>query len=103
MALLCVLFVVLCGLIASSQGLWPEPATFTSGASVLWVPAKLEITIACQNETYSSYNVRGQSLYVTARGFFLDSYSQLPYRSNSSAAGDLQLSEQAILQASIQR
>src|SRR4051794_23375533 len=103
MALLDVLLVVLCGLITSSQGLWPEPVSFTSGASVLWAPPNLEITVACHNETYSSHDVRGQSLYVIARGFFLDLYSQLPYRSNTSATGNSQLSEQAILQASIQR
>lgn len=103
MALLGVLLVVLCGLITSSQGLWPEPVTFTSGASALWAPPTLEIAVACQNETYSSYDVLGQSLYVIARGFFLDLYSQLPYRSNSSATGNVQFSEQAILQASIQR
>jgi hexosaminidase len=104
MAFLSRLFVVLlCSFVGYSQGLWPEPVSFSTGATVLWALPHLEITISCQNTTYSSYNPRFQSLYVTARGFFLDLYSQLPHRGNHSATENSQLSEQRVLQAALQR
>ena len=104
MAVLChLLLVVLRILGASSQGLWPEPASVKSGASVLWALPDLDITIACQNHTYLYRNLHAQSLYVSARSFLLDLYSQLLHRSNQSAPQNLQLSEEGILQAAVLR
>lgn len=104
MAFLSRLVIVLfCSFIGRSRGLWPDPVSFSSGATVLWVPPSLEITLSCQNTTYSSYDSRYQSRYVTARGFLLGLYSQLPHRGNYSATETSGLSEQCILQAALQR
>jgi hexosaminidase len=95
--------VLLCSFVGFSRGLWPEPVSFTSGATVLWTLPNLEITISCQNATYSSYTSRVQSLYVSARGLFLDLYTQPSYRGSHSATENSQLSEQGVLQAALQR
>ena len=97
------LLVVLCILVASSRALWPEPATFNPGATVLWTLPDLDITIAGQNQTHSYQKSSTQSLYVSARTLLVDLYSQLLYRSNQSAPDNSQLSEEAVLQAAVLR
>ena len=104
MALLCkVLLVVLCSFVTSSQGLWPEPTSSKYGATVLWTAPSFDITVAYGNQTYSTYSSLTQSLYVFAREFFLDLYSQRSYRSNHSASESLQESEQGVLLAAVHR
>ena len=95
--------VLLWSFVGSSQGLWPEPLNFTSGATVLWVPPNLEITISCQDAIYSSCNSLVQGLYASAQTYLLDLYSQLLHRGNYSARVHTQLSEQDVLQAAVQR
>src|SRR5436305_113253 len=104
MALLCqILFIVLCSFVFPSQALWPEPVSSKHGTQVLWALPNLDITIARQIQTSSSSNSRNESLYVIAREFLLDIYSQLSYRSYHSAFESWNASEQGILQAAIIR
>lgn len=95
--------VLLCSFVTSSHGLWPEPVSFIYGSTVLWADPNLQITVSCQNASYSSYTSRARSMYVSVRGVFLEVYSQLSIRGNYSVTGNPQLSEQAVLQAAISR
>jgi hexosaminidase len=81
-------------------GLWPEPTTFKSGTSVLWLSPHVEFKTSSGNASSGHYR---RSVYVALSDSLQSLYSQTFFFSDSEGGSSGSISEQNLLQSAIKR
>ena len=91
--------------ICAAVALWPEPAEFTLGSSVLWLSPDFQIVASGEDSSYTNHVSRLHRKYVVTFDSLHFLYSQLSNTraSKAQASGFGDFSEQDILQSAIRR